>query len=261
MEGANPKYVWPGHSRTSAFVRKVNGSGHKDKWNIGRRTGVQTGQPAMLIRVGRSSPGIVLSGFTGNGSVRKPAVGPRYVDVTWNRGVDWTIYPPLPLESVLPQRRARQLRLSLQQSGFPVEGEDAARLWTAWERHVRYYGGPAARQAPGPRLEPAELEAEEGGQAIRRGKGRVRAGVWRKRLVTSTTVCAACGQGPPTGFGDDGLRIFEIHHLESLSQGPRITKSSHLVVLCRNCHALAHTEDPPMLPSAVKRRLQASSKR
>ncbi len=53
-------------------------------------------------------------------------------------------------------------------------------------------------------------------------------------------------------------RQLEVHHLDPLSdRGPRYTKVTDVAVLCRNCHALAHTERPPIPLSRLTALLHA----
>tara|TARA_R110002126_G_scaffold291785_1_gene458175 strand:- start:35 stop:1711 length:1677 start_codon:yes stop_codon:yes gene_type:complete len=55
------------------------------------------------------------------------------------------------------------------------------------------------------------------------------------------TDCQACDFKPVS------LRQVEVHHLNPLAdRGPGYTKLVDVAVLCRNCHGLAHTEDPPI---------------
>ena len=53
-------------------------------------------------------------------------------------------------------------------------------------------------------------------------------------------VCHRCDLRPknPT--------IIEVHHLFPIADGTRKTKIEDVIPLCRNCHELAHTENPPI---------------
>jgi Rad3-related DNA helicase len=56
-------------------------------------------------------------------------------------------------------------------------------------------------------------------------------------------VCMACGFSPRKGFE----RQVEVHHLIPVSTGARRTRiETDVVVVCRNCHAAAHSQDPPL---------------
>ena len=54
--------------------------------------------------------------------------------------------------------------------------------------------------------------------------------------------CRACDRKEP----EARAAVIEIHHLDPIAEGKRRTKLEDVVPLCRNCHALAHTEDPPV---------------
>ena len=54
--------------------------------------------------------------------------------------------------------------------------------------------------------------------------------------------CRACGLKVPLAHAP----VIEIHHLDPIAEGKRRTKLEDVVPLCRNCHAVAHTENPPM---------------
>ena len=38
----------------------------------------------------------------------------------------------------------------------------------------------------------------------------------------------------------------DVHHLDPIAEGQRRTKIEDVVVLCANCHRLAHTTTPPV---------------
>ena len=54
--------------------------------------------------------------------------------------------------------------------------------------------------------------------------------------------CRTCGMKVPEAHA----LVIEIHHLDPIAEGERRTKLEDVVPLCRNCHALAHTETPPI---------------
>ena len=66
-------------------------------------------------------------------------------------------------------------------------------------------------------------------------------GVRKEALKHHGATCMACKFIPFV------LRQLEVHHLNPLADhNPRLTKLSDVVVLCRNCHGLAHAVSPPM---------------
>lgn len=59
--------------------------------------------------------------------------------------------------------------------------------------------------------------------------------------------CQSCGFVPKV---DTQL---DVHHLDPLKNGGRVTAIADVAVLCRNCHALAHSEDPPVPLERLRR--------
>lgn len=255
------EYEWDGYEDCSAYVTKVNTRGVNDEWNIGRRREVPPDAKALLVKTGPDNGGVVLSGCTKDGQATERKDGRRYVKIRWTLGVDWKSYPALSLREVLGTRKARHIGFCLQQSGHRLHGADAERLWSEWESHARYYSGRGLPKGRPQGLTPPDVSYDEGREQLRLGKTRSRASVWRRQLVNASSRCAACNCSYPSSFGLEGLRIFEVHHLEALRHGRRGTRREDLVVLCRNCHALAHTSDPPLLPSAIQGLLNPKSMR
>ena len=54
--------------------------------------------------------------------------------------------------------------------------------------------------------------------------------------------CRACDLEVQEAYAS----MIEIHHLDPIAEGERRTKLEDVVPLCRNCHAVAHTENPPV---------------
>lgn len=52
--------------------------------------------------------------------------------------------------------------------------------------------------------------------------------------------------GMACGFTPKVDSQLDVHHLKPVSQGERLTSLADVVVLCANCHRLAHSEDPPL---------------
>ena len=50
---------------------------------------------------------------------------------------------------------------------------------------------------------------------------------------------------PACRFVPKDISQLDVHHLNPIAEGPRITKIEDVVVLCANCHRLAHATDPP----------------
>ena len=68
--------------------------------------------------------------------------------------------------------------------------------------------------------------------------------------------CMACE------FVPEVLRQLEVHHLDPLAdRGPSHTTLSDVAVLCRNCHGLAHSTNPPIPLAELKLRAKRSKKK
>ncbi len=63
----------------------------------------------------------------------------------------------------------------------------------------------------------------------------------RSVLAHYGLVCLSCGMKPIH------QALIEVHHLDPIAEGERTTTPDDVVPLCRNCHALAHTQNPPLL--------------
>ena len=58
------------------------------------------------------------------------------------------------------------------------------------------------------------------------------------------------------GFEPIVMRQLEVHHLNPLADnGPTNTRLEDVAVLCRNCHGLAHDENPPLPLDEIKKRI------
>jgi Rad3-related DNA helicase len=65
--------------------------------------------------------------------------------------------------------------------------------------------------------------------------------------------CQACG------FTPRASRQIEVHHLQPLAEGERDTTIEDLAVLCANCHALAHSESPPIPLDRLRKLAEVNS--
>lgn len=67
--------------------------------------------------------------------------------------------------------------------------------------------------------------------------------------------CEACGLDTHRVHRDYGVRVLECHHIDPLSERPtQLTHTSldEVIVLCANCHRLAHSQSPPVNPSELR---------
>ena len=59
-------------------------------------------------------------------------------------------------------------------------------------------------------------------------------------------VCMACGLVPRVSIQLD------VHHKDPIAEGERTTTLDDVLVLCANCHRLAHSESPPLSLDALR---------
>lgn len=71
--------------------------------------------------------------------------------------------------------------------------------------------------------------------------------------------CMGCGFNFKAGYGEIGAGYIVVHHTVPVSEiGPNyvIDPSTDLVPLCANCHAMVHTQVPPLSVSELRTRLR-----
>ena len=68
--------------------------------------------------------------------------------------------------------------------------------------------------------------------------------------------CMACGFDFEQIYGDIGEGFIHVHHITPVSQmdaGYVVDPTQDLIPLCPNCHAMAHTSNPPLSVDQLKR--------
>ena len=66
--------------------------------------------------------------------------------------------------------------------------------------------------------------------------------------------CKICGMNFEKAYGLIGRNFINVHHIEMVSQmaGPRvIDPRKDLIPVCPNCHAMLHSQTPPLLPEQL----------
>ena len=80
--------------------------------------------------------------------------------------------------------------------------------------------------------------------------------VRKEALSHYGSVCMTCDFEPIV------LRQLEVHHLKPLADnGPTHTQMEDVAVLCRNCHGLAHDENPPLPINEIKKRMRKTRRK
>ena len=73
-------------------------------------------------------------------------------------------------------------------------------------------------------------------------------------LSTQGYDCKVCGMNFETVYGMIGRHFIHVHHIEMVSQmdAPQIIDPrKDLIPVCPNCHAMLHTQKPPLLPEQL----------
>jgi len=106
--------------------------------------------------------------------------------------------------------------------------------------------------------EPDEDGVPEGRLLYRRHRSRERNSAkvdQKKRSVLAsggTLACEACGFDFGRQYGADGKGYIECHHRVPLAEsGETITKLRDLILLCANCHRVAHRARPWLSPEGL----------
>lgn len=100
-----------------------------------------------------------------------------------------------------------------------------------------------------------EAEAEEGFTKDRTVEFKTRnAGLIKKRKEKDSNTCQSC----KFQLFVNGKAIIDCHHLFPLSASvdPTVTKINQLVCLCPTCHRIAHSTNPPLTPSKIRKLLK-----
>jgi predicted HNH restriction endonuclease len=104
-----------------------------------------------------------------------------------------------------------------------------------------------------------DLEAYEGRILIKQARFRAR----NRTLIdaikaTSDYRCVVCGFQFEDVYGAIGSEFIIAHHVEPLSgkRGETLTTPSDVALLCANCHAMIHTQEPPLRPRDLRRKLK-----
>lgn len=81
-------------------------------------------------------------------------------------------------------------------------------------------------------------------------------------LAFHGTSCAACGFSFESAYGGDAPEALAVHHVvppEMLDSGYQLDPIADLIPLCPNCHAVAHSVNPPRTVSELRNMSLVSS--
>ncbi len=217
---------------------------HPGRWSSGQSKSIRPGDRLFLARVGAEPKGIVASGVATStpyaaehwrAELKRRGKKSRFIDLKFDAVLDPIREPILTLRDI-KQARVGTFNWSPQASGVQIPQPIAARLERLWVSRTRTKRTPVLT---------VQAMAVEGAltEQTRYVRGRSRA-LRDKVLAASDGTCQACGVNYWQMFGGDGSRVLQVHHKRQLSvtDAPRLTKSSDLIVLCANCHCLIHMD-------------------
>ncbi len=106
-------------------------------------------------------------------------------------------------------------------------------------------------------LENEHLHVSEGHLTLRTATKAARSQALRKlALKMHGSICTACGLDFRSKYKAVKRDCIELHHVVPISDGVRKNTIKNLIPLCPNCHRVAHTTQPPLSLSAIRRMLQ-----
>ncbi|MFU8873239.1 HNH endonuclease [Micromonospora sp. SL4-19] len=253
--GWNPqRWNWADYDEWAAQVQRDGTK--RDRWSVGRHVNIAAGSDAWLLVQGK------YRGLIGRAIVRsEPYEAEHYSDpdkTTNYVEIDWLSLLPIPdrIPPVVLNAEAPGVRWDhVYGSGRSVPVESEAAVHALWERF-----GPQ-HEARDPGELPPGLFPEGAVRTIvvNRYERDPRA---RAACVEHWGLaCIACGLDFASVYGEMGKGFIHVHHLTPVSQlGPdyQVDPIADLRPLCPNCHAMVHTQDPPMPPDDLAARIRAS---
>lgn len=236
----NPRHPHRWHDFGEEF--KVHGGRCSATWSCGRSQAINIGDRLFLLRVGVEPKGVVAAGIATSGA---------FLDKHWDKDRraqgDRTHFVECDFDTVLDPAREKILTIAdierarigsfnwtPQSSGVRIPDPIATKLEQQWATFLRIKRRP---------LLTLEAMAVEGAmtEQLHYVRGRNRA-LRDKVIAASNGSCQACGVNYRDRFEGRGSRVLQVHHKKQLaiSDAPRLTRTSDLVVLCANCHCLIH---------------------
>lgn len=253
--GWNPqRWDWADYDEWIDQVRRKGTA--RDTWSVGRRVNITAGSDAWLLvqgkRRGLIGRAVVLSEPYEGPHFSDPGKAANYVDI------DWLSLLPIPDRIPPPvlNREAPGVPWDhVYESGRSVPAESEVVVHALWERF-----GPQREARDAGELSPGLFpEGAVRTIVVNRYERDPRA---RAACVEHWGLaCVACGLDFATVYGELGEGFIHVHHLTPVSQlGPdyQVDPIADLRPLCPNCHAMVHTQDPPIAPNDLAARIRAS---
>lgn len=105
-----------------------------------------------------------------------------------------------------------------------------------------------------------KLEVLEGKRLKAEATFRLRnRGIILAKKAMSNGCCEICGFNFESRYGTVGKDCLVAHHLNPIGGRRKavLTKIEDILLVCPNCHAVAHTEIPPVVPMRIKKMLKS----
>jgi 5-methylcytosine-specific restriction enzyme A len=238
----------------------------EDRWSFGTRRNAEVGSRVFLLRVGVPPKGIFASGWTT--SEPKP-------DEHWDEdktpsqafyaGINFDVLLN-PLEDEILSLEILRSEVSSTQIWTPqssgIQVLEAEKLEIVWSRLLLQNGIVQPHQAN----EIEEIEAASKTIFIE-GKPRLITSKTYERNASARAACLAhygyqcrvCDFNFEARYGEIGKGFIHVHHLKLISEingEYEVDPIEHLVPVCPNCHAMLHSQYPPLTIEELKKRLR-----
>jgi 5-methylcytosine-specific restriction enzyme A len=236
------------------------------RWSFGTRRNAEIGSRVFLMRVGVPPRGIFASGWV----VREP-----YPAEHWDKDrpheqaifiqADFDVLLN-PLENEILSLEILQNEVSSAQVWTPqnsgIEVYEAARLENVWSRLLLQNG----------LIQPHQInEVDEIDSASKtifiEGKPCLITSKTYERNTSARTACLAhygyecsvCDFDFEAIYGEIGKGFIHVHHLKPISEingEYKVNPINDLVPVCPNCHAMLHSQHPPLTIEELKRQVR-----
>jgi hypothetical protein len=80
------------------------------------------------------------------------------------------------------------------------------------------------------------------------------------KKLTSEYICEICGFSFEKIYGTIGSRYIIAHHRTLIANGPTTNTLDDIALVCANCHAMLHTENPPMSVEELRQAIESTSR-
>lgn len=256
--GWNPqRWPWEDYDEWVNEVR-LNGP-TASTWTVGRRINITAGTDAWLLLQGERR------GLVGRAIVQspKPYEVPHFADETRTTNqidIEWQSLlpiadriPPLTLNAEVPGAPWNHVY----GSGAPVPADSEAAVHELWQRFNPDNELQDAGELPKGLFPEGAVRTVVVNRYERDPRARAAC------IAHWGSTCVACGFDFASVYGKPGEGFIHVHHLIPVSQlGPDylIDPVSDLRPLCPNCHAMVHTQDPPLTPEELAVMIRTSPK-